>query len=264
MCRVLGVSRSGSYAWATRPPSAAATRRAERVEAIRAIHAEPRKNTYGSPRVTRDRHARGIAVCENTVAGVMRAAEIRARSPRRVVRTTDSRHRLGGSENVLARDFTATRPNQKWVRDLTYIPTLEGWLFVARVVDLFSRRIVGWAMDATMTSRLVVDTLALAVSRRGAVAGVIAHSDRGSPYASDHFQAEVSRHQMVGSMSGVGQCWDNAVIESTFGRMKVELVHGEQYTTRDEAKASIFEYIEVFYNRLRRHSTLESMTPDEF
>ena len=264
MCRVLGVSRSGYYAWATRSPSAAATRREELVEAIRAIHAEPRKDSYGSPRVTRDLHARGLAVCENTVAGVMRAAEIRARTTRRVVRTTDSRHRLPVSENVLAREFTATKPNQKWVMDLTYVPTQQGWLFLALVVDLFSRRIVGWAMDGTMTSRLVVDALSMAVSRRGTVAGVIAHSDRGSQYASAHFQAELSRHHMVGSMSGVGQCWDNAVIESTFGRMKVELIHGEQYTTRDEAKASIFEYIEVFYNRVRRHSTLEYLTPDEF
>ena len=194
----------------------------------------------------------------------MKVAGIRARSTRRVVRTTDSRHRLAVSANVLARDFTATRPNEKWVMDLTYVATLEGWLFLALVVDLFSRRIVGWAMDATMTSRLVVDALVMAVSRRGSVAGVIAHSDRGSQYASDHFQAELRRHRMVGSMSGVGQCWDNAVIESTFGRMKVELVHGEQYTTRDEAKASIFEYLEVFYNRVRRHSTLDYLTPDEF
>lgn len=264
LCRVLGVSRAGYYARRTRSPSAAATRREELVEAIRAIHAEPRKDTYGSPRVTRDLHARGIAVGENTVAGVMRVAEIRAKSKRRSVRTTDSRHRRPVSANVLDREFTASTPNQKWVMDLTSIPTLEGWLFLALVVDLFSRRIVGWAMDATMTSRLVVDALAMAVSRRGPVAGVIAHSDRGSQYASDHFQAELRRHEMVGSMSGVGQCWDNAVIESTFGRLKVELVHGEQYTTRDEAKAAIFEYIEVFYNRVRRHSTLDYRTPDEF
>ena len=264
MCRVLGVSRSGYSARATRSPSAAATRREELVEAIRAIHAEPHKDAYGSPRVTRDLHARGIAVCENTVSGAMRAAGIRAKSKRRFVRTTDSRHRLAVSENVLDRDFTASKPNHKWAMDLTYVPTLEGWLFVALVVDLFSRRIVGWAMDGTMTSRLVVDALAMAVSRRGTVAGVIAHSDRGSQYASDHFQSELRRHEMVGSMSGVGQCWDNAVIESTFGRMKVELVHHESYATRDEAKASIFEYIEVFYNRVRRHSTLDYLTPDEF
>ena len=264
MCRVLGVSRAGYYAWRVRPPSDTAQRRDRLTDVIRAIHEEPRLDSYGSPRMTRELNARGVACCVNTVAKVMRAAGIRAKSTRRFVRTTDSQHRLPVSENVLNREFTATKPNEKWVMDLTYIPTQEGWLYLALVVDLFSRRIVGWAMDATMTSRLVVDALALAVGRRGAVAGVIAHSDRGSQYASEHYQAELARHQMVGSMSGVGQCWDNAVVESTFGRLKVELTHGEQYTTREQAKASIFDYIEVFYNRVRRHSTLGYKSPDEF
>jgi transposase InsO family protein len=264
MCRVLGVSRAGYYAWRTRPPSDTARRRDQLADAIRAIHEEPRLDTYGSPRMTRELNARGVACCVNTVAKVMKRAGIRAKSTRRFVRTTDSRHRLPVSDNVLDRDFTASKPNEKWAMDITYVATLEGWLFLALVVDLFSRRIVGWAMDATMTSRLVVDALALAVGRRGTVAGLIAHSDRGSQYASEHYQSELARHQMVGSMSGVGQCWDNAVIESTFGRLKVELVHGEKYTTREQAKASIFEYIEVFYNRIRRHSTLEYKTPDEF
>ena len=264
LCRVLGVSRAGYYAWRTRPPSDTARRRDQLADTIRAIHAEPHLDTYGSPRMTRELNARGVACCVHTVAKVMRQAGIRAKTTRRVVRTTDSNHRLPVSANVLNRDFTATRPNEKWAMDLTYVATREGWLFLALVVDLFSRRIVGWAMDGTMTSRLVVDAVTMAVSRRGAVAGVIAHSDRGSQYASDHFQAELRRHEMVGSMSGVGQCWDNAVVESTFGRMKVELIHGESYATRDEAKASIFEYIEVFYNRVRRHSALEYLTPDEF
>ncbi len=264
MCRVLGVSRAGYYAWRTRPPSDTAQRRDHLVDTIRAIHHEPRMNTYGSPRMFRELKKRGVACCENTVAGVMKRAGIRAKATRRSVRTTDSKHRLPVSPNVLDREFTATRPNEKWVMDLTYISTAEGWLYLALVVDLFSRRIVGWAMDATMTSRLVVDALSLAVGRRGTVAGLIAHSDRGSQYASEHYQSELKRHEMVGSMSGVGQCWDNAVIESTFGRLKVELVHGEKYVTREEAKASIFDYIEVFYNRVRRHSTLEYKTPDEF
>ena len=264
LCRVLGVSRAGYYAWRTRPPSDTARRRGDLTATIRAIHAEPHLGTYGSPRMARELKARGITCGVNTVAKVMNGAGIRAKATRRVVCTTDSRHRLPVSENVLDREFTASKPNEKWVMDLTYIPTHEGWLFLALVVDLFSRRIVGWAMDATMTSRLVVDALAMAVSRRGPVVGVIAHSDRGSQYASDHFQAELRRYQMVGSMSRVGQCWDNAVIESTFGRLKVELVHGEKYATREEAKASIVEYIEVFYNRVRRHSTLEYKTPDEF
>lgn len=264
LCRVLGVSRAGYYAWRTRPPSDTARRRDHLAEHIRVIHAEPYLHTYGSPRMTRELNARGVACCVNTVAKAMREAGIRATMPRRFVRTTDSTHRLPVSANVLDRHFTASRPNQKWAMDLTYVPTLEGWVFLALVVDLFSRRIIGWAMDATMTSRLVVDALGMAVSRRGTVTGVIAHSDRGSQYASEHYQAELARHQMVGSMSGVGQCWDNAVVESTFGRMKGELVHHQKYATRDEAKASIFEYIEVFYNRVRRHSTLEYMTPDEF
>jgi transposase InsO family protein len=264
LCRVLGVSRSGYYAGRSRPPSDTARQRDHLADTIRAIHDEPHKDTHGSPRMAQELTARGVACGVNTVAKVMKEAGIRAKMTRRFVRTTDSRHRLPVSENVLDRDFTATKPNPKWVMDLTDIPTLEGWLFLALVVDLFSRRIIGWAMDATMTSRLVVDALGMAVSRRGVVAGVIAHSDRGSQYASDHFQTELRRHEMVGSMSGVGQCWDNAVIESTFGRMKVALVHHERYATRDEAKASIFEYIEVFYNRVRRHSTLDYMTPDEF
>lgn len=184
--------------------------------------------------MTRELNARGLACCVNTVAKVMRQAGIRAKTTRRFVRTTDSNHRLPVSANVLDRPFTATAPNEKW------------------------------AMDATVTSRLMVDALVMAVGRRGVVAEGIAHSDRGSPYASDHFQADLRQHEMVESMSGVGPCWDNVVVESTFGRLKVELVHSQSYATRDEAKASIFEYIELFYNRVRRHSTLEYMTPDEF
>ena len=263
LCRVLGVSRSGYYAWVKRPPRVTALRRDELVHQIRAVHAAV-KERYGSPRMTAELNARGVAVSVNTVAKVMKSQAIRAKTAKRFVRTTDSRHRLPVSPNVLDRDFTATRPNQKWAMDITYIPTLEGWLFLALVVDLFSRRIVGWAMDATMTSRLVVDALDLAVGQRGVPAGLVAHSDRGSQYASDHYQSELRRHGMIGSMSGVGQCWDNAVVESTFGRLKQELVHGEQSATREQAKASIFEYVEVFYNRVRRHSTLGYVSPAEY
>ena len=144
------------------------------------------------------------------------------------------------------------------------MPTLEGWLFLAVVVDLFSRRIVGWAMSAAMTSRLVVDALAMAVARRNPAAGLVAHSDRGSQYASDHYRTELGRLGATCSMSGVGQCWDNAVVESTFGQLKRELVHHERYATRDEARASLFEYVEVFYNRVRRHSTLGYVSPAEY
>ncbi|MGL6094632.1 MAG: IS3 family transposase, partial [Fimbriiglobus sp.] len=165
---------------------------------------------------------------------------------------------------VLGRNFSPVEPNAARGMDITYIPTLEGWLFLALVVDVFSRRIVGWSMDATMTSRLVVDALEMAVRQRGVTAGLVAHSDRGSRYASDHYQSELRRRGMVCSMSGVGQCWDSAVVESTFGRLKRELTHHESYASREEAKASVFEYMEVFYDRVRRHSTLGYVAPAEY
>jgi len=263
LCRALGVSRSGHYARRKRPPSAAAARRAGLVARIGEVHAEVR-GRYGSPRVHAELSARGVACCVNTVAEVMRANGIRAKKSRRFVRTTDSRHHLAVAPNVLGRDFAPAGPDEKWCADFTYVPTLEGWLFLAVVVDLFSRRIVGWAMSATMTSRLVVDALGMAVARRCPAAGLVAHSDRGSQYASDHYRSELGRLGMTCSMSGVGQCWDNAVVESTFGQIKRELVHHERYATRDEARASIFEYVEAFYNRVRRHSTLGYVSPDEY
>lgn len=263
LCRVLGVSRSGFYAWATRPPSKAAARRDELAAQVRAVHAEF-KERYGSPRLAIELSERGIPACVNTVAKLMRAHGLRAKGARRRVRTTDSNHCLPVAANVLARDFSPATPNAAWGADITYVPTAEGWLFLALVVDLFSRRIVGWAMAATMTSRLVADALDMAVRQRGVTAGLVAHSDRGSQYASDHYQAELRRHGMVCSMSGVGQCWDNAVVESTFGSLKRELVHDESYATRGEARASVFEYIEVFYNRVRRHSTLGYVSPVEY
>ena len=214
--------------------------------------------------MTAELQSRGVVCGVNTVAKVMKRHGLRAKTVRRFVRTTDSNHRRPVAENVLDRDFVVTKPNEKWSMDLTYLPTVEGWLFLALVVDLFSRRIVGWSMAATMTSRLVVDALAMAVRQRGPQAGLIAHSDRGSQSASEHYQAELHREGMVVRMSGVGQCWDNAVVESTFGSLKRELVHHETYATREEATASVFEYIEVFYNRVRRHSTLGYVSPVEY
>ena len=227
------------------------------------IHAEVR-HCDGSPRMTAELNRRGFDGSENFVATLMKTQGIRGRTAKRFVRTTDSRHDLPVAENVLDRDFSPARPNTAWGMDITYVPTLEGWLFLALVVDLFSRRIVGWAMAATMTSRLVVDALEMAVQQRGAPAGLVAHSDRGSQYASDHYQSELRRRGMVCSMSEAGQCWDNAVVESTFGSLKRELVHHETYATRAEARASLFEYIEVFFNRVRRHSTLGYVAPAEY
>jgi putative transposase len=263
MCDALEVSESGYHAWAARAPSAGEQRRDTLVAAIRQIHAEV-KARYGSPRMTKELNARGHEGTENTVAALMRAHGIRAKSSRRVVRTTDSRHALPVAENVLDREFDPDAPNLVWCADMTYIPTGEGWLYLAVVEDLFSRRIVGWSMDQTMTSRLVVDALDMAIRRRVPGENLLAHSDRGSQYASEHYQGVLGRHGIGCSMSGVAQCWDNAPVESFFGKLKGELVDHESYTSRDQARTSIFEYIEAFYNRVRRHSSLGYVSPEEF
>jgi putative transposase len=214
--------------------------------------------------MTAEWNARGHACSENTVAKLMKLHGIRAKAPRRFVRTTDSRHDLPVFENRLDRDFAPEGPNASWCADITYIPTAEGWLYLAVVEDLFSRMIVGWSMDETMTSRLVADALGMALARRRPNAGLLAHSDRGSQYASEHDQRLLAEEGIVCSMSGVAQCWDNAPVESFFATLKRELVHDEKYTTRDQAKASLFEFIETFYNRVRRHSALGFVSPVEF
>lgn len=264
MCRVLEVSRSGYYASRGRSPSTTAVRRQQLTEVIRQVHGERHKDCYGSPRMTKELQKRGVNCCENWVAKVMKHAEIRAKSAKRWVRTTDSNHRLPVAENVLDRHFTSTKPNAAWVTDITYIPTGTGWLYLALVADLFSRRIVGWSMDITMTSRLVVDALTMAVGRREVTPGLIVHSDRGSQYCSEHYQRELAQHGLVPSMSRRANCWDNAVAESTFGRLKVELTHHCRYADAEEAKSSLFEYVEGFWNRERRHSTLGYLSPDEY
>lgn len=257
------MSESGYHAWAARPPSAGERRRAGLAAAIAVIHAEVR-GRYGSPRMTVELNARGHPCSENTVAKLMREHGVRAKCPRRFARTTDSRHALPVADNVLDRRFDATRPNAAWGADITYIPTADGWLYLAVVEDLFSRMIVGWAMAAGMDSRLVVDALEMALRRRLPGEGLVAHSDRGSQYASDHYQRALASEGIVCSMSRVAQCWDNAPVESFFASLKRELVHDERYTSREQAEASIFEYVEVFYNRVRRHSSLGFVSPAEF
>jgi transposase InsO family protein len=257
------VSESGYYAWAGRTPSRAEQRRDRLAAAIRQVHAEL-KGRYGSPRMTAELNARGHECTENTVAHLMKTHGIRAKAVRRFVRTTDSRHSLPVADNLLGRDFDPGRPNAAWSADITYIPTADGWLYLAVVEDLFSRMIVGWSMDGTMASRLVVDALDMAVRRRLPEGGLLAHSDQGSQYASDHYQRLLARHGITCSMSRVAQCWDNAPVESFFASLKRELVHHERYTTREQAKASIFEYVEAFYNRVRRHSSLGYVSPEEF
>ena len=263
LCDALEVSASGYYAWAGRDDSPATQWREELAAVIATVHAEV-KGRYGSPRMAAELNARGHACSENTVAGIMREHGIRAKGPRRRVRTTDSNHGLPVAGNVLDRDFAPAGPNATWSADITYVPTADGWLYLAVVEDLFSRMIVGWAMGGAMTSRLVVDALAMAVCRRLPGAGLVAHSDRGSQYASEHYRSFLGRQGITCSMSRVAQCWDNAPVESFFASLKRELVHSERYTTRDVARASIFEYVEVFYNRVRRHSPLGYVAPAEF
>ena len=263
MCRVLGVSRSGYYAWHSRKPSASEVWRQELTAEVKAIHAEV-KGRYGSPRMHAELVGRGCVRCVNTVAKLMREAGVAAKPKRKFRQTTDSTHALPVAENALDRQFDVGEPNAAWVADVTYVATREGWLYLAVVVDLFSRLVVGWSMDSTMTSRLVVDALAMAVSGRHPASGLVAHSDRGSQYASEHHRRVLAGAGLVCSMSRRGNCWDNAPAESFFASLKKELVHGEDYATREEAKASIFDYVEVFYNRVRRHSTLGYLTPAEF
>lgn len=217
--------------------------------------------------MTAELNARGHECSENTVAELMREHGIRAKAPRRFVRTTDSNHRLPVAANILDRDFEPEGPNQVWCADITYIPTREGWLYLAVVEDLFSRMIVGWSMDESMESRLVVDALEMAVARRlkgSSSSELIAHSDRGSQYASEHYQGVLSEEGITCSMSEVGQCWDNAPMESFFGRLKCEVASSEMFSTRDQARAELFEYLEVFYNRVRLHSSLGFLSPVEF
>lgn len=264
VCDALDISRSGYYAWRNRPASSQSHRRAELAAKIHQVHADNR-GVYGSPRIFKALRARGEQVSENTVVKLMQSQGLRAKVKRKFVpRTTDSAHAQPVAPNVLDRQFTADAPNRKWAGDITYIPTDEGWLYLAGVIDLCSRRIVGWSMADHMQTDLVADALTMALARRLPPAGLLHHSDRGMQYASDDYQCLLGKHQIQVSMSGKGDCWDNAVMESFWSTLKTELVHHEHYKTREQARQSIFEYIEVFYNRKRLHSSLGYVSPEAF
>jgi putative transposase len=264
LCETLEVAPAGYYAWRQRPASELRQRHDALVVEMQAIHAEV-KQRYGSPRMHKELVARGQDCCVNTVAKLMRDNDIKAKSARKFrVTTTDSQHDLPVAANILDRQFNPSEANEVWVADITYIPTDEGWLYLAAVEDLYSRRIVGWSMDDHMESRLVVDALEMAVQRRLPGANLLAHSDRGSQYASAHYQRLLGRHGITCSMSRRADCWDNAPKESFFASLKKELVHGARFATRAEARAAIFEYIEVFYNGQRRHSSLGYVSPAEY
>lgn len=264
LCEALDVSRSGYYAWCRAEESARRQREQELVAEMRAIHAEKHKQNYGSPRMHQELKARGRKVCENTVARLMKVHGLRAATAKKFRHTTDSNHPYPVAKNVLNQEFEQTRANEVWVSDITYVPTREGWLYVVCVLDLYSRKVVGWSMSHRMTRELVLGALEMALQRRCPEAGLIHHSDRGSQYASGEFQRVLSEHGIVCSMSRKGNCYDNAVMESFFATLKKELVHQADYATREQARQSIFEYIEVFYNRVRRHSSLEGTSPETF
>lgn len=262
MCEVLKVSKSGYYAWLRRPES---KRRAEDKalsELIKEIHKDS-KGEYGSPKIHGELRRRGTNCGRKRVARLMRKDGLKAKTIRKFKATTNSDHNLPVAENLLNRDFTPDAPNKAWVADITYIWTNEGWLYLAVVIDLFSRAVVGWSMSERMTRSLVIDAFALAVMRRNPPPGLIHHSDRGSQYASNDFQALLDKHGAICSMSRKGNCWDNAPAESFFAVLKRAVVFHNQYQTRAEARQSIFDYIERFYNRKRIHSSLGYRTPFE-
>jgi transposase InsO family protein len=264
MCEKLNVSVSGFRAWKRGgKPDRKRLTDAQMLALIQSIHAEF-KGAYGSPRMTEELRQRGFSAGKGRVERLMRENGIRARHKRRYKVTTDSKHSLPVAENKLARNFTPSAPNQAWTSDITYLWTDEGWLYLAIVLDLFNREVVGWSLKPRMTADIVTDALTMAWFRRRPVAGLIHHSDRGSQYASKAFQDKLREYGMVGSMSRKGNCWDNAPTESWFNSFKNERVHGERFATRAAMRAESFEYIETFYNRKRLHSTLGYKSPAQY
>lgn len=258
MCRVLKVSPSGYYAWRSRTPSHQAQARAALDTRVRAEF-DARKGRAGAPRL-----ARHLSIGRRQVAESLRRQGLRAKAARKFKATTNSNHSLPVAENLLQQDFTADAPNQVWVGDITYIGTDEGWLYLAIVLDLFSRKVVGWSMSDRMTATLVCDALKMALFRRKRPRGVIMHTDRGSQYCSREHRDLLDANGLVASMSAKGNCYDNAAMESWNHSLKVEAIHGERLATRKQAKDLVFEYIEVDYNRNRLHSTLGYLSPEQF
>lgn len=264
MCQVLGVSNSGFHAWRIRPPCARALANERLLGLIRQSFVASDK-TYGSPRVFRDLSDWGERTSAKRVARLMRLAGLRARLKRRrqpCDMGLRPEHTI--APNVLNRQFAADGPNRKWAADFTYLWTAEGWLYIAAVMDLFSRKVVGWSMSANMTAQLVIDALMMAIWRRGKPSELMHHSDQGSQYRSEDFQRLLADQGVICSMSKKGDCWDNAVVESFFSSLKMERTNRKRYLSRDDARSDVFDYIERFYNLRRRHSTLGQVSPDRF
>jgi putative transposase len=264
LCEALGVSRSGFHAWLTRPPSKRARQDEEIGAQVRASFIGSAR-TYGARRVWRDVLTDGVNCGLHRIERLMRAQALRARPRRRGLPKDDGLRPVSAiAPNVLDRQFAAARPNQKWIADFTYLWTAEGWLYVAAVIDLFSRRVVGWSMKAEMTAQLVTDALVMAIWRRGKPDALLHHSDQGSQYTSEQFQRLMADNGVICSMSRSGNVWDNAAMESFFSSLKTERTARKIYRSRDEARADVFDYIECFYNPIRRHSTLGYLSPLDF
>jgi len=263
MCDVLHVSSSGYYAWHERPVSAREMANQELYNQIEAVYND-NHGVYGSPRIYHELKAQGIACSENRIARLMRLRKLRAKQSRRFKSTTKRNRTHRAAPNLLKRDFAAQQPDQKWVADITYIATLEGWLYLAAILDLCTRRIVGWAMSDRMTSDLTLSALKMALRQRQPLAGLIHHSDQGSQYTDRAYQALLKDYGLRASMNGVGSWYDNAPMESFFGTLKSEWLHRCVYPTRNQARAAVFFYIESFYNRRRRHSALDYLSPEAY
>lgn len=263
MCHALKVSRSGYYAWRHRKESHQVKLERQLRPIIRDIH-ESSKGVYGAPRVWQELKSQGYHCGLNKVARIMRKQGLQGIPRKHYKVTTKVNPKYPVAKNLLNQTFTVSKPNYRWASDITYIPTKEGWLYLAVVMDLYSRRVVGWSMNQFMTSQLVVDALDMALGLRSPETNMIHHSDRGAQYASHEYQAILTRHGITCSMSRSGNCYDNAVVESFFGLLKRERVNRISYSTREQAKSNIFEYIEFFYNRKRRHSYLGYVSPAEF
>ena len=263
MCRVMSVSRSGYYEWLSRP----ASKRSQEDQALKAdireIHEKSRKS-YGERRIKDDLADLGKTVSRQRIGRLMKEEGLACKTKRKFKATTDSNHNKPVADNLLKRDFNREQPDQAYVGDITYVPTREGWLYLSVFIDLCSRAVVGWSMDSRMTATLVTDSLEMAMWKRRPEAGLLVHSDRGSQYVSERYQKLLTDNEFVCSMSRKGNCWDNAVAESFFHTLKTELIHHEDFQTREEAQQAIFEYIEVFYNRQRKHSTNGYLAPFKY
>jgi transposase InsO family protein len=263
MCEIFSVSRSGYYAWRSRDNSVREAKDLKLLRAIEDVHKSSRKN-YGSPRIFEQLKGMGHNVGKTKIERTMKKHGIRAKTKRRFRVTTDSSHKLPVAPNLLGRNFSPEKPNQTWASDITYVWTRQGWLYLAVIVDLFSRQVVGWSLDKTMTQELVCSALRQAYFRRRPGTGLLFHSDRGSQYCSREFRRQLKEYRMLQSQSRRANCWDNACVESFFHTLKTEMIYHEDFETRDEARRAIFEWVEVFYNRQRLHSTLGYRTPVDF